>query len=119
MDVAGAESPAEYVTDQHGTRHLYQYHHCRCVLCTAANSTYSRTLRRLHAYGHPPLGVKVPATETARQLRYLLSEGFCKADIARGLGLRWPRLKVQTGPGQWITRRNALKIQRLYRQWAE
>lgn len=119
MGVESAESPAEYVSDVHGTRQCYQSQHCRCVSCTAANTLYSRTLRRLHAYGHPPLGVRIPSTESARQVRYLLSEGFCQADIARALGLRGARLRVQTGPGQWMTRRNALKIQRLYRQWAE
>lgn len=106
------------MADMHGTRRCYQ-RSCRCLLCTAANTHYGQHHRRLQAYGHPPLGRRIPATATTRRLRSLLTDGVSRADIARALGLRWPRLQLHTGRGGWVTLRNALKVARLYRQWAE
>ena len=103
----------------HGTRRCYQDRSCRCGPCTAANTQYIAQLRRAHLYGHPPLGVRIPATATARRIRSLLGEGVKRAAIARRLGLKYPILQLHTGPGQCVTWRNALKIERLYRQWAE
>lgn len=127
--MAGHESRAEYVNnrgadgmavvaDMHGTRRCYQ-RSCRCLLCKAANTHYGQHVRRLHAYGHPPLGRRIPATATVRRLKHLLTEGLTRAAIARGLGLRDRHLQLHTGPGGWVTLRTALKVARLYRQWAE
>lgn len=101
----------------HGRRATYQAAHCRCEPCTAANAAYIAQLRRLRIYGRQPLGICVPAGETARRVQQLLIERVTKGQIARALGYRWPRLRVHTKPGEWVTLRTALRIKRLHRLW--
>lgn len=98
----------------HGTRQAYQAG-CHCTSCRAANAGYVAHLRTLKAQGRQPLGVLVPAAETAKRIRQLLVERMTKAQLARETGAQWPVFQVRTQPGDWIRLRTALKIRRIHR----
>jgi hypothetical protein len=55
----------------------------------------------------------VDARETWRRIARLLTEGFTKAEIARRLGRKVPALQLRKDQ---ITARNAMQIEKLYRQ---
>lgn len=97
---------------QHGTRHCYQYDHCRCTPCRAANAAYQARLRRARAQGRQPLGTLVPAVDAWRKIRQMQAEHVRKSDVARRLGYRQPML-------QWdrarMRLRTVLKVRRLFR----
>jgi hypothetical protein len=95
----------------HGTRARYQAG-CRERCCRAAEAQYRAHLRTQHAKGLIPLGAKISATEAHRRIKQLLVERFSRAEIARRLGLKQPKLRLHT---DFITVRNVLKIRRLYR----
>lgn len=95
----------------HGTRKAYQAG-CACVCCRSAEATYRANLRAQHAKGRTPLGARVSAAEAQRRIKQLLVERFTRAEIARRIGLKRPKLRLHTSV---ITVRNVLKIRRLYR----
>jgi hypothetical protein len=100
-------------SDTHGTRSAYQAG-CLCVPCRSAEATYRATLRRRHLEGRPILGAHVPAGPAWRMIRSLQVEGFTVEELASRLGLQTPRLQLHT---ETITRRNLLKVHRIYRLW--
>jgi hypothetical protein len=100
------------MTEAHGTRRQYQRARCRCTPCKAAEAAYRARLRARHARGQPILGSHASASTTWRLLRSLRIEGFTKAEIARRLGLRRPRLSVHP---ERVTLRTVLRVQWLYR----
>jgi hypothetical protein len=97
--------------EQHGTRAMYQAG-CICTPCRAAEANYRSELRRRHLEGKPILGAHVSASLAWRMIRALQVEGFTGAELARRLGLQTPRLQLHT---ETITRRNLLKVHRVYR----
>ncbi len=58
------------------------------------------------------LGEKINSYPSRRLVRALELDGYSRAEIARRLGLRSGRFRLHNR----ITRRNALKIQALWRQ---
>lgn len=101
---------------EHGTRSSYQAG-CHCVLCKSAEASYRRALRRTRAYGKHPLGMLVPAFETAHRLRQLQTEGFTEADLAALLGLHRHRLELHTEPSQRVRLKTELKVKRIARAY--
>lgn len=98
----------------HGTRQTYQSG-CHCTPCRAANASYIAHLRTLKAQGRQPLGILVPAADTAKRIRQLILEQMKRKDIARELGLKSPILQLHTHPGAWLRLRSVLRIRRLHR----
>lgn len=96
----------------HGTRTCYQSG-CRLTECRAAEASYRRNLRKLHAMGRRPLGMLVSSVLVRRQLRLLVIEGFTATDIARRLGLKDGRVMRDT---EHVTLRKALAVRWLARQ---
>lgn len=58
-------------------------------------------------------GAYIDATETKRQIRWLLNEGFTRGQIAKRLGYKTANLQFSFDK---ITARNAMKIERLVSQ---
>lgn len=94
----------------HGTRTTYRTG-CRCLPCKAANAIYEHTRRQRWRDQHPPLGHRISAAQTAKQIQALLIERCTHAQIARALGRRTRTFRL---PDR-ITLRTALKVRRLYR----
>lgn len=63
-------------------------------------------------------GGRVSGADTARQLAWLIDEGFTKRDLARRLGSKAKVPSLQIKPGQ-VTRRTADRVLRIYRQYHE
>ena len=59
---------------QHGTRMAYVRDRCRCLPCSAANSTYSALQNRQQAYGRTPTGW-VDAEPVRQHVRAILATG--------------------------------------------
>lgn len=100
---------------RHGDRRTYQ-RGCTCPACTAANSAYSRRYRAAQRAGRPVLGARVGSREAVRLVAVLVTEGYRRADLARGLGhrptRRWPTLTI----GAVCTWRTLYRLRALLRR---
>ena len=97
----------------HGTRATYQRDACRCLPCKAANASYQATLRRLKLRGQQPLGSLISTAHVQALVDGMLIEHFTFAEIARRIGLRCQRFRLQTDR---VTVRRYLQLRRVYRQ---
>lgn len=96
----------------HGTRQTYRTG-CHCTPCRAANAAYIAHLRQLHAVGRKPLGALLSGAEAQRYIKALRIERFSRAEIARRLGLKSPKLRLDTPRLRY---RSVLRLRRLYRE---
>lgn len=98
-------------TLMHGIRASYK-RGCKCLPCRTANADYVRTWRTRKVTGRPIWGQHIPAGDTWRRLRALVTDYGSRAAVSRAYGTANGHIRF----GPRVTLRTYVRVLRLYRQ---